>query len=105
VRVDTGEFAQATIRTPDGRCTQRQVRATWAESIQPKYLLMLFKLFAYKLAAPPERFEPDDPASSSSSCYPLSHSINAIGPAPLRSGRKREHCSIDDCKVEETVSF
>jgi hypothetical protein len=27
--------------------------------------------------------------SSSSSCYPLSHSINAIGPAPLRSGRKR----------------
>jgi hypothetical protein len=24
---------------------------------------------------------------SSSSCYPLSHSINAIGPAPLRSGR------------------
>jgi hypothetical protein len=31
---------------------------------------------------------------SSSSCYPLSHSINAIGPAPLRSGRKREHCSI-----------
>jgi hypothetical protein len=33
-------------------------------------------------------------SSSSSSCYPLSHSINAIGPAPLRSGRKREHCSI-----------
>jgi hypothetical protein len=31
---------------------------------------------------------------SSSSCYPLSHSINAIGPAPLRSGRKREHCSL-----------
>jgi hypothetical protein len=27
-------------------------------------------------------------AVSSSSCYPLSHSINAIGPAPLRSGRK-----------------
>jgi hypothetical protein len=27
--------------------------------------------------------------SSSSSCYPLSHSINAIGPAPLRSGRRR----------------
>jgi hypothetical protein len=26
-------------------------------------------------------------SSSSSSCYPLSHSINAIGPAPLRSGR------------------
>jgi hypothetical protein len=24
----------------------------------------------------------------------LSHSINAIGPAPHRSGRKREHCSI-----------
>jgi hypothetical protein len=23
-----------------------------------------------------------------------SHSINAIGPAPLWSGRKREHCSI-----------
>jgi hypothetical protein len=29
-------------------------------------------------------------SSSSSSCYPLSHSINAIGPAPLRSGRIRE---------------
>jgi hypothetical protein len=24
---------------------------------------------------------------------PSSHSINAIGPAPLRSGNKREHCS------------
>jgi hypothetical protein len=23
---------------------------------------------------------------------PSSHSINAIGPAPLRSGNKREHC-------------
>jgi hypothetical protein len=32
--------------------------------------------------------------SESSSSYPSSHSINAIGPAPLRSGNKREHCSI-----------
>jgi hypothetical protein len=24
---------------------------------------------------------------------PSSHSINAIGPAPVRSGNKREHCS------------
>jgi hypothetical protein len=31
--------------------------------------------------------------SPSSSCYQLSHSINAIDPAPHRSGRKREHCS------------
>jgi hypothetical protein len=30
--------------------------------------------------------------SSSSSCYPLSHSINAIGPAPLRSGRRAAIC-------------
>jgi hypothetical protein len=29
---------------------------------------------------------------SSSSCYPLSHSINAIGPAPLRSGRNTSPC-------------
>jgi hypothetical protein len=34
-----------------------------------------------------------DGVSSSSSYYPSSHSINAIGPAPLRSGNKREHCS------------
>jgi hypothetical protein len=34
-----------------------------------------------------------DSWESSSSCYQLSHSINAIDPAPHRSGRKREHCS------------
>jgi hypothetical protein len=33
-------------------------------------------------------------SSSSSSNYILSHSINAIGPAPHQSGRKREHRSI-----------
>jgi hypothetical protein len=32
-------------------------------------------------------------SSSSSSCYQLSHSNIAIGPAPHRSGRRREHCS------------
>jgi hypothetical protein len=32
-------------------------------------------------------FSPPHTQPSSSSCYPLSHSINAIGPAPLRSGR------------------
>jgi hypothetical protein len=32
-------------------------------------------------------------SNTCSSCYQLSHSINAIDPAPHRSGRKREHCS------------
>jgi hypothetical protein len=39
-------------------------------------------------------------SSPSSSCYQLSHSINAIDPAPHWSGRKREHrsCRLKRCK-------
>jgi ribonuclease HI len=62
VGVDTGGFAQATSRTPDGCSTQRQVCVTWAESIQPGYILDVFKLFKYRLAALPEHLQPDDPA-------------------------------------------
>jgi hypothetical protein len=34
-----------------------------------------------------------------------SHSINAIGPAPLWSGRKREHCSIMFATITHTPSL
>jgi hypothetical protein len=33
----------------------------------------------------------------------LSHSINAIGPAPHRSGRKREHRTQAECKLREAM--
>jgi hypothetical protein len=35
----------------------------------------------------------------------LSHSINAIGPAPHRSGRKREHRSIPASRCKIAVSI
>jgi hypothetical protein len=39
-------------------------------------------------------------SSSSSSCYPLSHSINAIGPAPLRSS---SHLSVLASSITPTL--
>jgi hypothetical protein len=46
--------------------------------------LRLRPLPEHQLAVRSGAVLPRAASSSSSSCYPLSHSINAIGPAPLR---------------------